>query len=270
MATLGRPWAAGPTVKTVQDVYGFEPAYRRFLDKVQEIHLMVRGGPPFDPNQFAELLGVRVIESDIAVDGMLERATDERFTIYIKKSANYHRKRFTLCHELAHTFFYDILARSKRFQGKSTYDSEEERLCDRAAAALLMPISFFSKDLKAAQNLRGITPTTLLGLVDRYRVSLQAVAIRIVGITPGVICALWKREGNDISTKWVAPQSLKPLLLCRTGKSSIETALECSGESVGRDSFYCPGKQPRRITRKTASLAFRSGQVVSVSTSSHH
>jgi len=257
----------GPTARTLRDVYGGErPIFFHFLDKVQEFHLEVGGRPPFDPYRFASMIGVQVLDRDISVDGLLEQTSDKRLVVYLKRSASHHRKRFTLSHELAHAFFYDILAPSRHFRGKSSYDIEEERLCDMAAAQLLMPFSTFSQDLRSTQNGSGVTPSILLQLMSRYEVSLQAVAIRTAWLTRNTICALWERDGNAINMKWVTPQSLRPFVLCQTGKSSVEIAFGRRGEVFGRDSFYCPRLNGRMLRRKTASLAFQSGQVLSVST----
>ena len=47
------------------------------------------------------------------------------------------RVRFTIAHEICHTFFYEIVPELK-FVSHPT-DPAEERLCNAGAAALLMP-----------------------------------------------------------------------------------------------------------------------------------
>lgn len=68
-----------------------------------------------------------------------------------------------------------------------------------------MPFSCFNGDLNYAQKAGRLTPTNVLQLMDRYQVSLQAVATRITWISRDTICALWERKGPTINLVWAAP-----------------------------------------------------------------
>ena len=228
-------------------------------------HELRLGGPPFDPWELAERLNIKVKEQSMALDGYLERCKDNSFVIYVQRDAAPLRKRFTICHEIAHTFFFDILTKGRKFRQKHQDDPEEEWLCDIAAAELLMPFSCFNGDLGAAQRDGGLTPSNVLKLVGRYQASLQAVATRITWISRDTICALWEKRGPAVNLIWAAPIRARSLVLCQTGRTSVESAAGTPGQVItAKDSFYVLGKNTHLIRRLTSSQRLRSGQILSV------
>lgn len=74
------------------------------------------------------------------------------YRILIKESDFDRRKNFTLCHELAHVF-RDTGKAYGFFDGNLYNTSEEERYCNRFAAAYLMPASMFREKWEAFKNL---------------------------------------------------------------------------------------------------------------------
>lgn len=262
---------SGPTVRALKRIFGCKSPVDFFVEKAREI-IRETGinGPPFNPREYANALGIRVEErEDMTIDGILKCIDQEKFVIYVKKHSNPYRKNFTIAHEIAHTFFYyDLLDFPEKFRGNATfqeYDQEEERLCDFAAAELLMPFSIFKNDLLGFQDDNCITPLTLLKLKGQYQVSLTAIAKRAVWVMQNLACALWTPQRHGITLEWITPSSLKPLILCQTGKSSVERALRQTGEVVtSRDLFYYVQGQRRTISRQTSSFMFRSGQIFSV------
>jgi len=264
----------GPTARILQSVYSCKSPVPLFIAKAQQTRYETGvGGPPFNPGEYAKALGITVEEKeDMTLDGILKYRGKGGFLIQLKKDAQPYRKNFTLAHEIAHTFFYDVLVQARQrndnsisFRGNN-FDQEEERLCDIAAAELLMPFDKFSSDLLQSEQDEDITPEKLFWLMDRYQVSLSAVAIRATWIIRNLACAFWRRRQHAINLEWVTPKSLSPLVLCQTGRSSIEEALKGPpGRVITKvDTFYyCPGYRSK-IIRKTSSLKTRSGQVISV------
>lgn len=261
------PWS-GATARALKEIYGssFKSAAALFISKAKELRVETGvTGPPFDPRRYAEAMGIRVEEKDdIALDGLLKRGDKKEFVVHLKRSAHPLRKNFTLAHELAHTFFYDdLLEFSERFRGRTdlaSYDVHEERLCDLAAAELLMPSLEFKNDVLQG----GISPLTLRTLMNRYGVSLRAIGLRASHLIRGIACALWLPHRHAFNLEWITPASLKPLILCESGASSVELASDNPGQVVTRrDTLYCPN-QGGRIVKRTSSLRFRSGQVLSV------
>jgi Zn-dependent peptidase ImmA (M78 family) len=249
----------------LRKIYGAQSPITLFLSKVSEVHLKARiDGPPFDPHTCAKALNIRVTEEDgMAMDGLLRYREREGFEIALREHQPPARKRFTLAHEIAHTFFYlELLEFDDKYRPGLGYDREGEFLCDLAAAELLMPARTFKRDLELKAQDGRITPSTVLELRDLYQVSLQAVCTRIARLRKDLICAIWNLESKAIHLEWVAPSCTRPLVLCHTGHSSVERAFDRSGEVVdGFDCFYLKGK---RAVRKTFSRSFRSGGALSI------
>jgi Zn-dependent peptidase ImmA (M78 family) len=77
---------------------------------------------------------------DVAGDGTLQplgTCYADGFDIFVNKAASLSRRRFTLAHELSHTFFYELVPELK-FTPHHV-DPCEERLCNLGAAVILMP-----------------------------------------------------------------------------------------------------------------------------------
>src|SRR5688572_20145416 len=101
---------SGPTATPVSDAFEM-PAPMVFVLKANEIRRTNKiYGPPFNPFEYAVALDVIVEEvADLPIDGLLTRTASGRFIVQLKKEVCQFRKNFTLAHELAHTFFYDVL-----------------------------------------------------------------------------------------------------------------------------------------------------------------
>ena len=257
----------GPTARLLEEIYGCKSPVSLFVSRARElVKTSNMTKPPFDPFRYARILKILVEEpADMVLDGTLRRGDDGAFIVYLKRDVSRQRKNFTLAHEIAHTFFYDAQqTKIDKNRGSERFDPEEERLCDLAAAELLMPFAVFRSDLMRLRNreeLAAITPVVLIDLARRYDVSTRAVAIRASWTVEDLACVIWNRNGT-INEEWTTPQCFKRLRLCQTGVSSVETAFDSPGRVVTRnDSFYLNGG---RISRTTSSLQFRSGKVMSV------
>jgi hypothetical protein len=266
MITSRKPTKAtwtGPAVKTLRAIYGDKSPVGLFVSRARQLVQQSRiTGPPFNPYTYARILGIDVEEDqDVGLDGFLTCDENKKFRIHIKSDAHPHRKNFTLAHEISHTFFYhDFIHPNSRWQCKDS-DQEEERLCDMAAEELLMPTAAFKRDLDGQGY---ITPTTIKWLTKRYEVSLQAAAIRTWKTTRTVGCALWKRAENRFDLVWSTPIRLKKIMLCQTGRTSIEEAIKDPGSvSTCLDTFY--GLEGcKHVRRKTSSIALQDGKILSV------
>ena len=114
--------------------------------------------------------------SELVCDGYIQphgRSYSEGFTMLVKKKQPQSRVRFTIAHEICHTFFYEIVPELK-FVSHQT-DPAEERLCNIGAAALLMP----NDDVVRAA--RKVTPSMVVleQLSEYYGVSLEAMFLRL-------------------------------------------------------------------------------------------
>jgi len=90
------------------------------------------------------------------------------------------RQRFTLAHEIAHTFFYDVVANDRTLprELEGTPDLHRiEKFCDYGAGAMLMPMSLLSRELDRAQQPIGFSMVERLS--RRYQVSIEVCIRRL-------------------------------------------------------------------------------------------
>lgn len=92
------------------------------------------------------------------------------------------RLRFSLAHEIAHTFFYNLsdeppqLLKSFRAGGKKTALEVLERNCNRIAAHLLLPTPLLKAKIS---NMKPINPESLINLASSAGVSIETLVRRI-------------------------------------------------------------------------------------------
>lgn len=115
-------------------------------------------------------------DSGIGCDGYIEpmgASFADGFRLVINDAAHLVRQRFTIAHEICHTYFYEIVPEIK-FRPHAT-DSFEEALCNHGAAALLMP----AEDVLAQVKAGDVSLDTLEELSRRYSVSLETAFLRL-------------------------------------------------------------------------------------------
>lgn len=167
-------------------------------------------GPPYDPFQIAKHMGVDVdIGPMSGLDGYVE-VTNGRYFAVISSLTNAKRQRFTLSHELGHVLFMRDAERGSplpliryRVAGCPPglhQDPVEESLCNLFASELLLPTAEVRAEVLASAD----PLSSILRLSNRFDVSLQAAAKRVIGILGKrkVGCALWK---NGEGKLWPMP-----------------------------------------------------------------
>lgn len=89
------------------------------------------------------------------------------------------RRRFTIAHEIGHTYFFDLdKAPPSRLPGLENYSPSEERLCDMFASALLMPEKLLLKRYASFDNEHFLS--ILQKLHNEFDVSYGAMALRLI------------------------------------------------------------------------------------------
>jgi hypothetical protein len=92
------------------------------------------------------------------------------------------RLRFSIAHELAHTFFYDITKTSPKLAKKFTSGGGRnelenlERYCNTIASHLLLPTQIFTVEFL---RLKAVTPETISDFARKAGVSVQALLWRL-------------------------------------------------------------------------------------------
>jgi IrrE N-terminal-like domain len=135
-------------------------------------------------------------DPDTSADGYIQPkgvTYQDGFRLVLNKRAPAPRSRFTMAHEICHTFFYEIVPEIKFAPHPS--DEIEERLCNFGAAELLMP----APDLR--RRVWGNTPSILAleRLAEYYGVSLDAMFIRLRTLRLwGCALSFWYQRSNGV------------------------------------------------------------------------
>jgi O-acetyl-ADP-ribose deacetylase (regulator of RNase III) len=138
-------------------------------------------GPPFDPFQLAELIGIQTQPTPYVLDARTVPIGASKFRIEFNPDRPHRRTRYSIFHEIAHTLFPDC-AQMIRHRGAHTAyrkdDWQLETLCNVAAAELLLPVG----TLEQIDNLQP-SVDTVLELRQRYEASAEASLLRICRLT---------------------------------------------------------------------------------------
>jgi Zn-dependent peptidase ImmA (M78 family) len=153
--------------------------------------------PKVDVGALATQLGaiIRPVEAEDAISGAIVREGD-RISIGVNAHHSLNRQRFTIAHELGHLVLHDAeaqidhgysetLHRGLRLAAFRDHTSREaiddkEVEANRFAAALLMPMTFLEKSLRARP--RPLREEDIRELAKEYGVSVQAMNFRLVNV----------------------------------------------------------------------------------------
>ena len=165
---------------------------------------------PISPEKLCDDLGIKIVYMPYkCTAGRIAMNKNGAFIIFVKESDPLPRKRFTIGHELGHFFLHEknrppshhakvLLIRLRASSvgispiglqiPSQKEDAEQEAEADKFAAYLLMPEWEISKDVSAGMTLRQ--------LAQKYNVSEEATARRLIGISDMYTCALFFKQGN--------------------------------------------------------------------------
>lgn len=165
--------------------------------------------PPFLAKDLAALQGVKdIVHADLGEsDGALLRYSDG-YVIKVNVRHSQVRQNFSCAHEIGHIILDEFM--QQRSSSKidfrrqaSEIERAKERLCDIAAAELLMPQPIFSKYLSGF----GVSIDSVKLLARVFKVSIPAAAIRMaeVSLEP-CLAILWKpwrkRKSKYLRAAW--------------------------------------------------------------------
>jgi Zn-dependent peptidase ImmA (M78 family) len=150
-------------------------------------------GPPFDPIELAERLGLQVVPRDDLPDARTVAIGSRNARIEFNPTRPRGRLRYSIAHEIAHTFFADWAeaVRNRLPQESGSDNWQLELLCNVAAAELLMPIGTLEEVRQEP-----VSVERLMTLRKKYDVSTEAMFIRVVRLTeqPCMIFAAARTE----------------------------------------------------------------------------
>lgn len=152
-------------------------------------------GTPFDPELLAELQGIEVkcADGDIRAEARLMPLPERRLQIEYAAEASERRRRFSICHEIAHTFFPDCYEQVQHRRKNEHFDpihAELELLCHVGAGELLMPLEEFTSS--TADRDPSLSVADEIG--NHFNASQEAALRRMVDLTERVCCLLWVSE----------------------------------------------------------------------------
>ncbi|MGO8914724.1 MAG: ImmA/IrrE family metallo-endopeptidase, partial [Stellaceae bacterium] len=138
-------------------------------------------GPPFDPITLADILKIHVQPQTDVVDARTIPTSTGGLTIEFNPRQPRERLRFSIAHEIAHTFFPDC-AKAVRHRGGRDHsrsdDWQLEMLCNIAAAEIVMPFGDVSQISSGS-----LTIERIMELRSRFDVSAEAMLIRVAKAT---------------------------------------------------------------------------------------
>lgn len=136
-------------------------------------------GPPFDPIDLAERLGLAVKPVADLPDARIVRHSSARALIEFNPNRARGRVRYSIAHEIGHYLFPDCLDAARHRLAQHEVDDprdwQVEMLCNVAAAEFLMPVGSFP-DLGDV----GLDIDDLMKLRMKYEVSSEALLLRVV------------------------------------------------------------------------------------------
>jgi IrrE N-terminal-like domain len=138
--------------------------------------------PPVEPAQFTDLCSVLSVEYRRMIPEGVLSPVEGGFRIFLQNNFIDHpgmkvRQRFTLAHELAHTFFYDLSASVPKPMKGLPRRGRLEHLCHVAANQLLLPEFLLKKELTKTGEVS--SAQSILNLAERFGVSVEVLMRRL-------------------------------------------------------------------------------------------
>lgn len=159
-----------------------EEAIRRKAREIIELLVATFGEPtmPVDMDVLTSLRGIGRSEDRPVISPDAELAPDGAggVTMRVNPDRPETRQRFSIAHEISHTFFPDYTMKTwcrvdARYRDRTDPDEYLEMLCDFGAAELLFPQPWFGCDVAKVKDAAG-----LVNLALKYRASREATIRR--------------------------------------------------------------------------------------------
>jgi len=155
------------------------------LEKASEVTLNALqvgwSGPPFDPFALAELLHLPVVPNSEILDARTVPIGAGKLRIEYNPNRPRARMRYSVAHEIAHSFFKDAAEQIRNRAAKGDMEQDEwqlEMLCNLGAAELLMPVGSLA-DMQDKQ----FSMQQVLELRKKFEVSTESILLRLIRVT---------------------------------------------------------------------------------------
>ncbi len=138
-------------------------------------------GPPFDPFLLAELMHIAVVPNSQVLDARTVPLKGDRLQIEYNPDRPRARTRYSVAHEIAHTFFPDCAERVRNRTAPQNCGRKEwelEMLCNIGAAELLMPTGSLADTTSQSLSIQDV-----IDLRKKFEVSTESILLRLIRIT---------------------------------------------------------------------------------------
>jgi hypothetical protein len=175
--------------------------------------------PPIEPASLADLCGVLAIEHRPMIPEAVLAQVQGGFTIYLQDNFIHRpnarrRERFTIAHELVHTFYYDRNGGVPRRKRGAPRGQTLESLCHDGARQILVPEGLLRRELRVNGDVA--SAERILRLADMFDVSPQVIIMRLHELDviedPGFAAILV--DAPDGGRQQIQAACYGPLLLC--------------------------------------------------------
>jgi hypothetical protein len=239
-------WSYGQVYCALAKQYGGYCPRHIVKSFATELYFSLRmPGPPFSPYVYARSLGIAIEHDNIQAEALFVSGQNGQHKIVlpidrkVPSKREIRRRNFTVAHEVGHFMVKRALTGAIAFKHLKNDDPEEEVLCDAFASELLMPKHALLADIRE----NGTFPCVMVDLADRYDVSLTSLLSKAVEVCNRFIAAvIWTRLNDRIIADWASPFKFRQVILCDTGKTSVERVFEGAATQSANDSFIMNGK----------------------------
>jgi len=179
--TIRRQW----TNTSVLDFAGDRDPIQVVTEKARSLILKAceegLPGPPVDPFDLARFLNINIVPNSNILDARTVPSVGNKFVIEFNPDRPQSRTRYSIAHEISHTFFKDCAREVRNRWRHRDLKGDEwqlEMVCNIGAAEILMPIGSF-------RSLEDESPSIdhLLQLRSEHNVSTEALLLRFVKLT---------------------------------------------------------------------------------------
>ena len=176
----------------LQRVIGYSSPTLWIRERINELlDLTKQSAPPIDLKPLLRLRRILAVKYDSSLGCRAKLIPVERgFEIRVDESLRYRFRRenwrFTIAHEIGHTFFYDLdTVVPRRYPGIPVGNIPEERFCDLFACELLMPqklmVDRFRPEIfEEEQSCDHSLFKSVFKIQREFDVSLGSICLRIV------------------------------------------------------------------------------------------
>ena len=178
------PWT-NPSVRALLQTASTHDPVTLIIDSTRQavLNAMDNGwhGPPFDPVEFARLQGISVVPNESVIDARTLPLSDGSLRIEFNPNRPQARVRFSIAHEIAHTFFPDCAEQVRHRHSREEMardDWQLEMLCNIGAAEIAMPIGSIPANGKDRPGI-----DLVVELRQTLGASPEALVLRLVNLT---------------------------------------------------------------------------------------